>query len=375
MTAGVEPVRELRERTGAGIMDCKSALQATNGDMEKAIDFLRKKGMASAAKRAGREAKEGLIGIQVNGSEALVAEVNCETDFVARTEDFKALLALALDETAASGENAVNSEKLAARVAELSGKIGEKILVRRTKKMKASGGALFSYIHSNQKLGVVIELASAKAESQKNAAFQQLGKDLAMQVAASNPLCLERSQVPVAAIEREKAIYREEVKGKPENIVEKILVRRTKKLKASGGALFSYIHSNQKLGVVVELASSRAESQKNAAFQQLGKDLAMQVAASNPLCLERSQVPAAAIEREKAVHREEVKGKPENIVEKILTGKLEKFYQGSCLIEQPFIKDDKQSVKALIEQVSKQVGDTLQLKQYVRFQLGESASA
>lgn len=279
MTAGVDTVRELRERTGAGIMDCKAALQASSGDMEKAIDFLRKKGMASAAKRAGREAKEGLVGIRVNGHEAVLAEANCETDFVARTEDFRNLLNLALQEAQLHGEKAIGSETVTKRVAELSGKIGEKILVRRAKKVTGTAGVLFHYIHSNQKLGVVVELAGSKADSAKNAAFQELGKNLAMQVAASNPLCLTRQEVPAAALEREKAIYREEVKGKPENIVEKIL-----------------------------------------------------------------------------------------------SGKLEKFYQQNCLIEQPFIKDDKQSVKALVEQVSKQVGDTLQIKQYTRFQLGETVS-
>src|SRR3989338_6628934 len=112
MTAGVDTVRELRERTGAGIMDCKAALQASSGDMEKAIDFLRKKGMASAAKRAGREAKEGLVGIRVNGREAVLAEANCETDFVARTDDFRNLLNLVLQEAQAHGEKALESETI-----------------------------------------------------------------------------------------------------------------------------------------------------------------------------------------------------------------------------------------------------------------------
>ena len=280
MTAGVDTVRELRERTGAGVMDCKAALQASAGDIEKAIDFLRKKGMASAAKRAGREAKEGLIGIRAGGQEAVLVEANCETDFVARTGDFKALLDLALDETESFGGKAIESNKVTQRVAELSGKIGEKILVRRTKK-----------IHSN------------------------------------------------------------------------------------GGTFFSYVHSNQKLGVVIELSASKADSQKNPAFQELGKNLAMQVAASNPLCLTRQEVPAPAIEREKAIYREEIKGKPENIIEKILSGKLDKFYQGVCLLEQPFIKEDKQFVKNLVERVSKQIGDTVQIRQFTRFQLGESVSS
>jgi len=275
MTAGVEPVRELRERTGAGIMDCKAALQASNGDMEKAVDFLRKKGVASAAKRAGREAKEGIISASVQGGTAVLVEANCETDFVARTEDFKALVNLAIAEVSAQGEGAIEGPRISERVAELSGKIGEKILVRRAKRLQSSG-TFFSYIHANQKLGVVIELVSTK---------------------------------------------------------------------------------------------------KGPALDAIGKDLAMQVAASNPICVTREQVPAATLEREKGVYREEVKGKPDNIVEKIITGKLEKFYQTMCLLEQAFIKDDKKSVNALVEDAGKQLGDKVQVKQFVRFQLGESVAS
>ena len=280
MTAGVDTVRELRERTGAGIMDCKAALLETKGDMEKAIDFLRKKGMASAAKRAGRDAKEGLVASRIHHNSAILVEANCETDFVARTEDFKALLDLALSEVDANGEGAIASKAVSDRVAELSGKIGEKILVSRARKFQTTGGALFSYIHANQKLGVLIELRVSKEASKKNAAFEALGKDLAMQVAASNPVCVERGGIPEASLEREKAIYREEIKGKPENIVEKILA-----------------------------------------------------------------------------------------------GKLEKFYQTNCLIDQAFIKDDKKSVRALIEEIGKQIQDTIQIKQFVRFQLGETAAS
>lgn len=274
MTAGVEPVRELRERTGAGIMDCKAALLASSGDMEKAVDFLRKKGVASASKRAGREAKEGIIGSIIQGGTAVLVEANCETDFVARTEDFRALVDLAIAEISAQGEGAILGPKVSERVAELSGKIGEKIVVRRAKKLQ------------------------------------------------------------------------------------------------SAGAFFSYIHANQKLGVVVELISSK----KGPALESLGKDLAMQVAASNPICVSRGEVPAQTVEREKGVYREEVKGKPDNIVEKIITGKLEKFYQNVCLLEQMYIKDDKKSVKILIEEAGKQLGDVVQVKQFVRFQLGESVA-
>lgn len=280
MTAGVDNVRELRERTGAGIMDCKAALQASNGDLEKAIDFLRKKGVAQAAKRAGRDAKDGLVGASVQGTTAVMVEANCETDFVARTDDFKGLLSLAITEVSAQGEGAIATPKVADRVAELSGKIGEKIVVRRAKRLQSAGGSFFSYVHANQKLGVIVEIVSGKDATKKSPAFEQLGKDIAMQVAASNPICLDRTQVPGESLEREKAIYREEVKGKPDNIVEKII-----------------------------------------------------------------------------------------------SGKLEKFYQTNCLIEQMFIKDDKKSVKALVEETAKQLGDTIAVKQFVRYQLGETAPA
>jgi elongation factor Ts len=279
-TGSVDTVKALRERTGAGVMDCKAALRDAGDDIEKAIDILRKKGVAQAAKRAGREAKEGLVGIRVNGKKAVLVEANCETDFVARTEDFKALTAMALDEALVHGESASHSEKVSQRIAELSGKIGEKILLKRVKVVQADKGSLFSYVHSNHKLGVLVEVAASKPESAGHASFQELGKNLAMQVAASNPICVSRAEVPASLVEREKAIFKEEVKGKPENIVERII-----------------------------------------------------------------------------------------------QGKVDKFYQANCLLEQPFIRDDKTTVQALLNQVGKTLNDTLHVKQFVRFQLGENVSA
>lgn len=277
MTIGsADSVKELRDRTGAGMMDCKAALKESGGDIEKAVDFLRKKGMAQAAKRAGREAKEGLVVAKIQGQKAALVEANCETDFVARTEDFKGLALMALEAVLAGGEKELASEKIHTRVAELSGKIGEKILVRRGKLVQGQG------------------------------------------------------------------------------------------------ALFTYVHSNQKLGVIVDVSAGKAETTNSSDFQELGKHLAMQVAASNPICLKRDQMPEAVVEREKAIFREEVKGKPENIVEKIIQGKLDKFYQGACLLEQPFIRDDKMSVQKLVEETAKKSGDKIQVNQFVRLQLGEN---
>ncbi|MGH7198090.1 MAG: translation elongation factor Ts, partial [Candidatus Omnitrophota bacterium] len=145
-----------------------------------------------------------------------------------------------------------------------------------------------------------------------------------------------------------------------------------KVLDSEKGVLFAYIHANSKLGVIVELEPARPDTKKEADFQALGKDLAMQVAASNPLCVSRAEVPAAVLEREKAVFREEVKGKPENILEKIILGKLEKFYQSHCLLDQLFIRDDKMTVTQLVNQAAKKLGDTIQVRRFVRFQLGET---
>ncbi len=280
ITAGM--VKELREKTDAPMMECKKALSEAHGDMEKAEEILRVKLGSKASKAAGRIAAEGVVATFIGGDLKLgsIVEVNCETDFVARTDDFQSLVSLAAQEVLSGGDAAISNSKITDRVAELSGKIGEKILVRRAKKIQSTGGSLFSYVHANQKLGIVIEIAAGKDASKSNPAFEALGKDLAMQVAASNPICVVRAEVSTATIEREKAIYREEVKGKPENIVEKII-----------------------------------------------------------------------------------------------TGKLDKYYQTVCLTEQVFIKDDKKSVKALVEEVGKQLGDTLQIKQFTRYQLGETASA
>lgn len=278
MTAiSLDLVKDLRERTGAGMMDCKAALQETSGDIEKAIDHLRKKGMASASKRAGREAKEGIILSRVTAKRAVIIEANCETDFVARTDDFKNLAVMALEEVMTKGETAVSSDKVILAVAELTGKIGEKILVRRAKALDAENGVVFTYIHANDKLGVLVELSVTKPESKKSPALAEFGKNVAMQIAAANPIGLVRSEVPDSVVERERAIFKEEIKGKPENIQEKII-----------------------------------------------------------------------------------------------QGKLDKFYQANALLEQPFIKDDKVSIQSLLSELSKKIADTVQIKRFIRFQLGET---
>jgi elongation factor Ts len=227
-------VKELRERTGAGMMDCKTALAETNGEMEAAIDWLRAKGLSAAAKKAGRTAAEGLVGVTVEGSRGAVVEVNSETDFVAKNELFQdfvrnvAKLALehgpdveALGATAYPGGGTV-AEKLTDNIA----KIGENQSLRRAAVLEVSEGAIVSYVHNQVapglgKIGVLVALESAAPAD----TLLALGKQLAMHVAAAHPLALSAEELPAELVERERAIAMEKAKesGKPENIVEKMV--------------------------------------------------------------------------------------------------------------------------------------------------------
>jgi len=227
-------VKELRERTGAGMMDCKKALAETGGEMEAAIDWLRAKGLAAAAKKAGRTAAEGLVGVAVEGHRGAVIEVNSETDFVAKNELFQefvrnvAKLALehgteveALGEVEYPGGGTV-AEKLTENIA----KIGENQSLRRAAVLEVTEGAVVSYVHNAVtpglgKIGVLVALESAAPAE----ALQILGKQIAMHVAAAHPLALSAEDLPADLVERERAIAMEKAKesGKPQNIIEKMV--------------------------------------------------------------------------------------------------------------------------------------------------------
>lgn len=266
-------VKELRERTGAGMMDCKKALTAVEGDMDKAIDFLREKGLAAAAKKAGRIAAEGVVGsfVSADGKIGAIVEVNCETDFVAKTDGFKKLV-----------------EKIAAHI-----------------------------------------VATKPADVEALLASELDGQTVEALVTAS-----------VA------------------KIGEKISVRRFALYEAPEGVVAAYIHGGGKIGVIVELKGGNAE---------LGKDVAMHVAAANPSYLERSQVPAAELEHEKEVLSEQAKneGKPEKIIEKMVMGRINKYYKEVCLVDQEFVKDPDQTVGKLVKAAGAEV------LAFSRFQLGE----
>jgi elongation factor Ts len=226
-------VKDLREKTGAGMMDCKNALNETSGDLEAAVDWLRKKGLAKAAKKAGRVAAEGLIGVESSGHTAAVVEVNSETDFVARNEQFQAFareaakLALMGDGTVEALEAAHfpgSKTTIKDRLQELIATIGENMTLRRVAKLQVKKGFIATYVHNAVadglgKIGVLVALESEGDVGQ----LATIGRQIAMHVAATNPLALDPSGVDAATIERESAILREKNAGKPDHVLTKIV--------------------------------------------------------------------------------------------------------------------------------------------------------
>ncbi len=226
-------VKDLRERSGAGMMDCKKALAETGGDMQKAIDYLREKGIAKAAKKSGRIAAEGACAafVSADGTFGALAEINCETDFTASNSDFRALVKKVTEHIAKTNPadlDALNASKIegaktvADLVTEATATIGEKISVRRFVRYATDGGKIVSYIHMGGKIGVLVALDGGSDE---------LGKDIAMQIAASNPSAIDRASVDAAELEHEKEVLRKQAleEGKPAKIVDKMVEGRINK--------------------------------------------------------------------------------------------------------------------------------------------------
>ena len=225
-------VKDLRTKTGAGMMDCKKTLVEAEGDMEKAVDILREKGLSQAAKKASRVAAEGAVvsAMSADGKVGVLLEINCETDFVGSNEDFRNLAAAIAEQIVKT--NPADVEALLAsdmggktvkdQVTEAVAKIGENISVRRFARYESAEGAVYSYIHGGGKIGVLVEMNGGDAE---------LGKDIAMQVAAANPSYLNRTEVPQAELDHEKEVLAVEARneGKPENIIEKMVIGRINK--------------------------------------------------------------------------------------------------------------------------------------------------
>ncbi|WP_068316338.1 translation elongation factor Ts [Polycladidibacter hongkongensis] len=281
-------VKELRETSGAGMMDCKAALKETGGDMEAAIDWLRTKGLAKAAKKAGRVAADGLVGVAANGNVAAVIELNSETDFVARNEVF---------------------QKLVQDVA-----------------------------------GVAVGL-EGDVEALKAAPFPGSEKNV-----------------------------EEEIKDAVATIGENMTLRRSARLAVEKGVVASYVHSAAaeglgKIGVLVALESA-GDADK---LQALGRQVAMHVAATNPMALNTEELDPAAVERERTVYMEQAResGKPENIIEKMVEGRLRKFYEEVTLVKQSFVINPDLTVEQAVEEAAKDAGTEIKLAGFVRFALGE----
>jgi elongation factor Ts len=278
-------VKELREKTGAGMMNCKKALTETNGDIEKAVDLLREKGLADAAKKAGRVAAEGLVKTYIteNNKVAGIVEVNCETDFVAANEQFIAF-----------------TDKVAKMVSETSATTVE-------------------------------ELLNEKYEGEKT---------------------VQEALTELIA-----------------TLGENMTVRRFKKFSVEKGAIKTYIHGGGRIGVVVEVACE-TESE---VLLEVAKELCMQVAAANPLFLDKSGVDQEAVEKEREVYRAQAlnEGKPEKIVDKMVVGRIQKYYKEVCLLEQLWVKDGEKTITKFVEEKANEIGSPITVNEFVRFERGE----
>ncbi|SDP73643.1 translation elongation factor Ts [Phyllobacterium sp. OV277] len=241
MSISASQVKELREISGAGMMDCKTALTETNGDMEAAVDWLRAKGISKADKKAGRTAAEGLVGVATNGKKSVVVEVNSETDFVARNDAFQdivrnvANVALGTDgvtATVAAATYPSTGKSVVDTIKDAVGTIGENLSFRRSAALSVNEGVVATYIHNGVsdglgKLGVLVAIETSGNADAANA----FGRQVAMHVAATNPLALTAAEVDPAAVEREKAVFTESARqsGKPENIIQKMVEGRLRK--------------------------------------------------------------------------------------------------------------------------------------------------
>jgi elongation factor Ts len=281
-------VKELRERTGAGMMECKKALTEANGDGEKAVTLLRERGLAKAARREGRASNEGIVAMALAGDVGALVEIGCETDFVARTDEFQLfaqrLAAVAAKSGAESpeslGAETLDGESVTQRIAAVAAKLGENVLCKRVARLAVSGGLVGGYVHAGGKLGVLVALRTAA----RGAAAEAVAKEVSMHVAAADP---------------------------------------------------------------------------------------------SPVALDRSGVPADLLagERELFAKQAAQTGKPEKVIEKIVEGRINKFYAEICLLEQPFVMNPDQTIGQMIAQKGKELGADVAVCGFVRFRLGAAAPA
>ena len=280
MSISASQVKELREKSGAGMMDCKKALAENNGDMEAAIDWLRAKGIAKADKKSGRTAAEGLVGVAAEGNKAVVVEINSETDFVARNDAFQdlvrgvAAVALSTDGTVdavAAATYPATGKSVADSVTDAVATIGENMNLRRSKLLAVDEGVVASYIHNSVatglgKLGVLVALKSSGDQN----ALSAIGKQIAMHVAATNPLAVTSADVDADVADRERAIFIEQAResGKPDNIIEKMVEGRMRKFFEEVALMSQSFVINPDL--TVEAAVKQAEADAGAPITVAG---------------------------------------------------------------------------------------------------------
>ena len=276
MSINKDSVMALREKTGAGLIDCKRALGESNGDMEEAVSILRKKGVATAAKKSGRSASEGMIAqaISEDRSKGILVEVNCETDFVAKNDDF----------------------------VDFSNEIANELLSNPT----------------------------ADFEEKRTEQVAKIGENI--KISRSETLAPETS-----------------------------------------GLVESYVHTGAKVAVLLSVGSDSSDVHSNELVVSMAKDICMHIAATSPVCVSRDEVPAELVDKEKEIAQAQAEGKPPQAVEKIISGKLEKYYAGVSLLEQPFVKNPDQSIQQFVDEVGKEIGSQLKVEKFLRFQVGDNS--
>jgi elongation factor Ts len=285
-------VKELRDKTNAGMMDCKAALAEAGGDMEEATTVLRKRGIAGADKKAARAAREGVIASSIDSESksGTLLEVNCETDFVAKNENFQNTVNQLLDHIAQS-DNVDTVDALLAQ--------------------SFAGGE-----------GTVAEFVKTK--------IAEMGENMVIPRFASYS-----------------------VEGE--------------------GVVASYIHMQGKVGVLIEAGCVSAAVAQNDSFRSLVKDITLHIAASSPVCISRDEVPAELVEKEMEIFREQMKDKPEHVIDKILVGKIDKYHSGICLLEQAFVKDPDKTIGDLLKEKAAELGEEISVRRFTRYAVGESA--
>ena len=284
-------VKELREMTQAGMMDCKKALVEADGDMDKAVEWLREKGLAAAAKKAGRIAAEGVVASYITecGKVGVVIEVNCETDFVAKTDNF------------------IN-----------------------------------------------------------------FSKNVAKHIAMANPADVDALMAQKFVDDETKTVT-DLVSEATVSIGEKISIRRFARYETNKGAVESYIHMGGKIGVLLLVENDNEASIASETFKTFYHDVALQIAAAKPSYVKKEEVPAENLAKEREILRAQAlnEGKPEKIVDKMVDGRIQKYYKEVCLIEQPFVKDSDKSIAQLTAEVAKEIGANLNIASFERFERGE----